>query len=90
MEKYKTYNINLAAYIALISGQQPRVIKETNNNDRTKNGLYYLEFDLTDDVRQIINQFMNNNSYCEIHDFMIEFSKIKKAINNLKNGKVEN
>ena len=90
MEKYKTYNINLAAYISLISGQQARVIKEINNNDRAKNGLYYLEFDLTDDVRQIINQFMNNNSYCEIHDFMSEFSKIKKAINNLKNGKVEN
>ena len=88
MEKYKTYNINLAAYIALISGQQPRIIKETGNNDSNKSGLYYMEFDATDDVKNIINQFFNYNSYCEIHDFMIEFSKIKKEINNLKYEKV--
>ena len=88
MEKYKTYNINLAAYISLVSGQQPRVIKEINNDDSKKNGLYYMEFDSTDDVKNIINQFFNYNSYCEIHDFMIEFSKIKKEINNLKYEKV--
>lgn len=74
MRNYRIcYSLNLAAFIAFKTGQQPDVIKDSN-------GLYYCVYPESQEIRDCLTEWKNPDLVISIHDYLNKYAEIRKAI----------